>query len=292
MFHGLRLCFSREYSDEEKDEVRSEYDLNDWKEKTLDQWKLINTLSLKRFGDRPLAEQAALAVMERLLENDGLRVKSYGGKAPFAAYIGAISWRLLEDFSRSKFGRRRPPQWIRNLGGIWLQLYRLLCLERIEIREAVELIDQAEAAASTADIDAAAWRIRQEVVDCGSHQALEVEEGPAYGASPSGSDQVAQVENEQKEELFRLLFSVLTDTGDELVEADLGKLSGVSMALKPEEKLMLKLIYQDDVGVSRAAAMLGYNRDQMNGRLRRLLDRIRARFEQADLHRELIELLR
>ena len=271
---------------------RVEHDLNDWKEKTLDQWKLINTLSQKRFGDRPLAEEAALAVMERLLENDGKRVRSYEGKAPFAAYIGAISWRLLEDFSRKKFGRRRPPLWIRNLGGIWLKLYRLLCLERVDITEAVEIIDQAQTRTATKDIDTAAWRIRQEVVDCGSHQGLEVGEEFVDGANPSGPDQVHQVEKEQTEGLFRLLFSVLTDSGDELVEDNLDRLCEVSIELKPEEKLMLKLVYQDEVGVGRAAKMLGYNRDQMNGRLRRLLIRIREHFEQAGLSRELLELLR
>ena len=271
---------------------RTEHNLNDWKEKTLDQWKLINALSKKRFGDRPLAEEAALAVMERLLENDGKRVRGYEGKAPFAAYIGAISWRLLEDFSRQKFGRRRPPLWIRNLGGIWLKLYRLLCLERVEITDAVEIIDQAETRTAAKDIDTAAWRIRQEVVDCGSHQGLEVDEGFADGTNRTGPNQAEQVEKEDTEELFRLLFSVLTDTGGEVVETNLDRLCGVSIELKPEEKLMLKLLYQDDVGISRAAKMLGYNRDQMNGRLRRLLIRIREHFEQAGLGRELLELLR
>ncbi len=265
--------------------------MNDWKEKTLDQWTLINKLSQKRFGDRPLAEEAALVVMDKLLENDGRRVRSYEGKAPFPAFVGSLSWRMLEDFSRKRFGRKRPPLWIRNLGGMWLKLYRLLCLERFEIAEAVAITGQAEVRTPAKDIDTAAWRIRQEVVDCGSHQGLEVDEELADGANQSGSNQVEQLEEEEREGLFRLVFSVLTDVDDERVVADLDKLCGVSIVLKPEEKLMLKLIYQDEVGVSSAAKMLGYNRDQLNGRLRRLLTRIRDHFERAGLGRDIMELL-
>jgi RNA polymerase sigma factor (sigma-70 family) len=266
------------------------------KEQIMEHWALLNRLAARRFGDRPLAEEAALYVMNQLLENDGQRLRSYSGRSSYTAFVASVSWRLLEDFSRKRFGRRRAPLWIRNLGGVWLRLYSMLCLERLDISEAVAVVTQSTTHSPDTDPEEAAWIIRQQVIDCGGHQGLEVafdEERPA-GEDVSGGnngEQVYEVESRERKELFRMLFSILTATPDESVEQNLKLLCTLQVDLLPEEKLLLKLCYQDGLSVTRAGEMLGYNKHQVHGRLRRLLERLRHEFQQAGLAREIVELL-
>jgi DNA-directed RNA polymerase specialized sigma24 family protein len=88
------------------------------------------------------------------------------------------------------------------------------------------------------------------------------------------------------------VFRLLTDTPEETVEENLGALCGLKIQLSPEEKLLLKLCYHDTLSVTRAGAMLGLNRHQAHGRMRRLLARLRADFQSSGLSRDILELLR
>lgn len=269
--------------------------LSDMKQRVVDNWEMINSLSRKRFGETPLAEEAALFAMNCLVDGDGRRLQGYGGKAPFAAFLASVTWRLLEDFSRKRYGRRRPPQWIQNLGGIWLRLFMLLCFERVSIEEAVQIAGQERTSSHGEEPEDVAWKIREQVTDCGSHQGFEVSlDGGERETAHSAEAAAPPVSAEEKErkELFTRIFTALTDVDQGVVEKNLAALSSLSITLDPEEKLLLRLCYREGLNVARAGRMLGLNRHQAHGRLRRLLARIRKELEQAGLDRELIELLR
>ncbi|SHO42852.1 sigma factor-like helix-turn-helix DNA-binding protein [Desulfopila aestuarii] len=267
-----------------------------WKEKILANWELINRLARRRFGNSPLAEEAALRVLDQLMEKDADRLQSYTGKGEPAAFLAAVSWRLLEDFARSRFGRRRPPRWIRHLGGFWENLYTLLCLERVDIMEAIAMVSQRETAVFNAEVEEAAWAIRQQVRDCGAHQGLEVqfdeEETSAAKSSGGAGAQVEFLEMKEKKELFAELFSALTALSEDRIEENAGRLSLLNIRLSTEERLLLRLCFCDDLPIARAGEMLGLNRHQVNGRLRRLLGRLRSELTAVGLDRELQELLR
>ena len=86
-------------------------------------WDLLGRLARKRFPDVSLADEALNFVQDRLQAGDWSRIRAFRGKSSFATYIGHVANRLLEDFSRSKFGRSRPPGWIVALGAFWEQVY-------------------------------------------------------------------------------------------------------------------------------------------------------------------------
>ena len=116
-----------------------------WQQRVLEHWELINRLAGRRFPGSALAEEAALFVLNRLAADDWRRLRAFTGESTLATYIAALSFRLLEDFARARFGRSTPPLWVRRLGGIWLTLFRLLCLERFTPDEAVALVHQQQA---------------------------------------------------------------------------------------------------------------------------------------------------
>ena len=111
--------------------------MNSWREQALAHWEMINRMAGRRFVQAELAEEAALYVMDGLAQDDWSRLRAFTGRSTLATYIGALTLRLLEDFARTRFGRVKPPLWIRRLGGIWMTLFRLLCLERFSPDEAV-----------------------------------------------------------------------------------------------------------------------------------------------------------
>ncbi len=261
------------------------------KDKVLAEWELINRVSKKRFGETVLAEEAALAVMDGLQAEDWRRVRAYSGKASFSSFIATLAIRLVEDFARSRFGRVRPPAWLNHLGNMWKKLFTFLCLERLLPGEAVERIHQGGVTFSREEIEDAAYEILQRIPHCGSAQGFETEyqEGDAAKEKVEQTAQSATVAEEQQTDmLFTVLFcSILGVEKPKRFEAFVCKFDDLQIQLKEEERLLLKLRFQDSLGVSAAGKMLGWNRFQTHGRLRRLLDKLRIEFDRVGLTDEL-----
>ncbi len=137
----------------------------------------------RRFVQAELAEEAALYVMDGLAQDDWSRLRTFTGRSTLATYIGTLTLRLLEDFARTRFGRVKPPLWICRLGGIWMTLFRLLCLERFSPDEAVALIGNRQPGQIEA-AEEAAYRILGELPSCGEHQGEQ--RGIQRGNSASG----------------------------------------------------------------------------------------------------------
>jgi DNA-directed RNA polymerase specialized sigma24 family protein len=264
-----------------------------WKKKALAHWDLINRLAVRRFGTVPLAEEAALFVMDSLAADSWKRLQAHSGKGSFKSYLASLSWRLLEDFSRKRFGRVRPPLWIKKLGGIWSLLFSLLCLERFSVSDAVESVSCRYPANEKSGIEDAALSLLGRIPQCGKNQGLEssLEEKEVAGDLKECPEQL--LENDEQAYLFASLFNqLLGEECDIKVPERFSLLLTDGIALSPEEKILLKLLYQDNMGVARTGTMLGLNRDQVNGRVRRLLARLRKDFQNMGLEKELLVLLR
>ncbi len=263
----------------------------EWKEKSMAHWELINSLALRRFSAQPLAEEAALFVMDSLAADSWQRVRKFSGKGTFRSFIASLSYRLLEDFSRKRFGRLRSPLWVKKLGGIWSLLFQFLCMQRLPLADAVESVATRCAAEEVVDVEEAALTLLSRIPQCGSHQGLEVGLQDDTVSENPRPDQV--LEKEEQAHLFAVLFAQLAKGKEESsVSQPFAALLDDGVTITAGERLLLKLLYQDNMGVKRAAVLLGLNRDQVNGRLRRLLARLRQDFQRAGLAEEILELLR
>ncbi len=264
--------------------------MTDWKEKTLAYWQTINRMAMRRFGEGSLAEEAALAVIDGLRADDWQRLRRYDGKAAFATFVRTITARLLEDFARKRFGRVRPPLWVKTFGGIWAKLFTALCLERLSVAEAVEIVLQRQVGVGKSEIESAAYQLLARIPDCGTHRGLEVayeeENGSDMRHGDPGTD--CPIEERQKKELIEAVFELVLGV-NECVTSDalLRKINQVEISLSPEEKLLLKLCYQDGLGVAQAGELLGLTRFQAHGKKRRLMARLKVEFERTGLADEL-----
>ena len=71
----------------------------------------------------------------------------------------------------------------------------------------------------------------------------------------------------------------------------LARVVAANIELAPRERLLLQLCFRDGVAVTEAGRMLGWNRFQVHGRLRRLLERLRRELARVGLEEELRLLL-
>ncbi|HKJ64192.1 MAG TPA: hypothetical protein VJ969_02240, partial [Desulfopila sp.] len=99
-------------------------------------------------------------------------MRAFNGRSSFATFLRSLTFRLLEDFSRRKFGRVQAPLWIRRLGGIWLLAYTLVCLERLSLADATQRCAQMPASPSASAIENICLQIKTRISGCGSHQRL------------------------------------------------------------------------------------------------------------------------
>lgn len=264
--------------------------MNPWQEQATAHWELINQLAGRRFPQREIAEEAALFVMDGLSHDDWRRLRSFGERSSWSTYIAALTLRLLEDFSRHRFGRMQPPLWVRRLGGIWITLFRLLCLERYSPSEAAQMIgDRYPGQVQTAE--EAAYRLLGEIPSCGEHRGEQTELDESTTPATNEEDcsvQELHLEQEERSRMLAALGRILFDgDGGEAAPRLMQRLANSRLNLEAKERLLLKLCYRDGVGVAEAGRMLGWNRHQVHGRLRRLLARLRQQVAEAGVEEEL-----
>ena len=268
----------------------------DYKAEAHAHWDFINKIAKRRFPKSEIAEEAALSVIDALAKNDWAALKKYRGEADFAAFLRAVAVAELENFARARFGRRRPPLWVRRLGGMWEKLYTALCRERAPFAEATEFVRVSIGRAVAAEVEAAAWQLLARIPDCG----MVVEEVPLDDASelavaaPSSPDRDS--ERRERETALATVFQLLVggaphgDKPDGLDRLQ-GALRTMNIRVSSEERLFLKMCYQDGLPVAKAGRLLGMGRFQAAARMRRLLERLRREFERAGLYREILLLL-
>lgn len=98
----------------------------------------LDKLSIKRFGDGGLAEEASAYVIDKLSSDDWGSLSTFKGQCKPESYLHTVTGNYLEEFSRQRFGRPRPPEWLKRQGELWVQVWKLVCLERQLIQSVVD----------------------------------------------------------------------------------------------------------------------------------------------------------
>jgi DNA-directed RNA polymerase specialized sigma24 family protein len=184
---------------------------------------------------------------------------------------------------------------VKTLGGIWTRLFSALCLERLKVSEAVEVVFQRQDSVEKRQIEEAAYTLLGRIPDCGGGRGYEVayeeshQEGPVSDSPPRGEP---VEEDERRRMLHYLLQIVLGEEEREISEDGMEKLGLLHIELQPLDRMLLKLCFQEEMGVAEAGRMLGQTRFQAHGRMRRIMRRIRGEFERIGIDRELLLFLR
>ncbi len=238
-------------------------------------------------------DEAVNFVLDQLQQDDWRRVRAYQGVAKFETFLTTVVQRLLEDFATRKFGKCRIPTEVAAGGPLWVVVFRRMCVERLSLAETIErVVAEAPQGRDPALVEEVARKIRGLYPHCGApnglalitttddYQALNCSED--YVEEGWRHDPKAGLMAREHEALLQALRAILLDTepgGTDPVPGgegeDLRMQLGDRLDLSSEERLLLKMVYQDGLKVTAAGEMLGWGPHRTHGKLRRLLARIR-----------------
>lgn len=273
----------------------------DWGQLFLQpQWLTrIDKLAERRFGAGGLAEEASSYVLEALSADNWSRCQQFKGNSRPETYIYTLANNALEEFSRRRFGRMRPPEWLKREGPTWVELWKRLCMER-QLDDTV--LDSFSASGRELAIVREMVRtIKARMPWCGSsaqeipviyydnHQDEEV----SAADNLAWDDDAAERARQSSYEILVLALSYLLDTPqnsseraalEQNAEDKIAQLAPVfdqlsaTIALSDEERLVLSMVYRDGMKKNQVAAALGLHVHQPGRILTRVFDRIASAF--------------
>lgn len=259
-------------------------------------WELVNSLASKRFREEHLVLESVNFVLERLRENNWDRVRKHSGRGQIKAYLSRVIQRLLHDFARKKFGRKQQPKWLDAQPPFWKRVHRLLCIERFSIRDVMHMIgEEVPGGRTDTSLREAITVIRTRDRDCGRSLTTTENVSLEDVAEPAAKATI-DIEPVRHSKLVEMVYHHLTDQDSDLPEAqpvaEGAHALCADLTLAPEERLLLRMIFEDGMKVTEAGRTLGLSTHAVHGRLRRLLARIKAAIERsgvADALRDALE---
>ncbi len=250
-------------------------------------------LTLKRFVDSQLADEAYNHAFEKISDDEWALLKKYKGGASQGGFMVTVFSNLLEDFARARFGRKRPPTWIDRLGPIWKRIFQMLCLDRLNPLEIEHRLQQESIQAS--DVQDAVTLIRAKISDCGGGNMLQSqwsEEDQSAQASFSSSEYGSAIDKQIQTRMVTVLVQYLEEMFDDIEPstrhlADFKALSA-RIALSDDERMLLRVVYLDGTTVPKAAALLNIREHTLRRRLKAVLSRIRVCLEDAGIDYDMV----
>jgi RNA polymerase sigma factor (sigma-70 family) len=186
----------------------------------------------------------------RIIDSDYAVFRKFGGRSSIPTYLGVVLTNLFHDYRNSVWGRWRPSAAALRAGPIGVRLEELLYRDGFSLREAIEVLHSAGVELNDLEIGRLANTLPARQPS--SEVSLDALEGTAgevddrQRAAPTDDD-------------FRVLRSALDE-------------------LPPEDQVIVRMRFWDDIAVADIARGLGldqkplYRRiDAIEGRLRALL---------------------
>jgi len=245
-----------------------------YKTRFFESYDDIRGIAKKQFPNAPVDAEAAFNyVLDEIDKNNWERLATCK-EDKFDACLYKIVKNLLVDYSRKIKGRYRPPKWITQKGGLWIEIHRLLYLKKLsenEIREKIE-------------------NVLSEIL---SHDDRGGYEG---GEEPYTSD----YENIEKFSILQLVSKIVY--GDEAHDEDtnyifqsakeiIEKFRSI-LELNTKERLFLKMIYQEGVKIYEAGEIVfDLTERKSHEKLKKLRNYILTKMKQSQLENELKHLI-
>ncbi len=229
----------------------------------------------RRFGDSPDAEAAYNYAIDTLSENDWARLREkYRGTGSAEGFMTISFLNLLEEYGVRKYGRPRPPAWVQRLGEPWTRIFELLCLRREAPERIVDLLLQ-QGHEDPPALHQAIRQVRGRIPTCGQRlgeeSAGETTPEPIHTATP-----VQDMDNAEVGHLLGALLGLAESASTEALTASARQAAGdAALQLSPKERLLLRLVYEENCSIPQAAHQLQMNERTARRTHTRLLGRLR-----------------
>ncbi|MFV2061232.1 MAG: hypothetical protein ACC653_11165 [Gammaproteobacteria bacterium] len=265
----------------------------------------LDSLAIKRFGNGGLAEEASTYVVEQLSADQWKCLGSFKGHCKPESYLHTVTSNYLEEFSRQRFGRPRPPEWLKRQGSLWIQIWKMVCLERQLVQSVIDQLNS-KFIREKSVIKNAITTIKARLPWCGSLSHRETSESPSTDDNYNPADIITTLDTPEHAmtetaytETLLIISSIMnekpiekmfgesaTDLAANYVSLNRSKFDQVQkkLNLTDEEKILLRMIFQDGMKKTIIAKSLGM-KEHLPGRiLKQVLARITKVFNELNIN--------
>ncbi len=193
----------------------------------------------------------------RLLDNDRAILRKFAGRSSLRTFLVTVVERLYLDWRNHEWGKWRPSSEARRLGGVAIELERLVGRDGWPFEQAVESLVSRGVALDAAECERAWARLPR-------HPRRQRVDEDVLATVPAAGPSVDPVEEDDARSRSRRLVAALERAVAGLAEAD---------------QTILRLRYWSGIKVSRIAPVVGDEPKALYRRFERLWDALRERLE-------------
>ena len=210
-------------------------------------------------------EDFASIVKLKLIEDDYAVIRKFGGRSSFRTYLTIVVQRFLLDQRVREWGRWRPSAEARRLGGLAVTLERLLHRDGLTFDEACVVMAACASGPSRSALETLVVRLPAR-----RHR-------PVHSGEPKEDDATLDASVVERP-AFQRERERIADRAVRVLEEAISR-------LEAEERLILRLRYQEELTTVEVARSLGTTRRKLQKRIRHLLDALRSALEARGLDR-------
>ncbi len=201
----------------------------------------------------------------KLIEEDYAVIRKFGGRSSFRTYLTIVIQRFLLDQRVREWGKWRPSAEAKRLGVLAVTLERLLHRDGLSFDEACEALSGRPPRPSRSLLETLVGRLPEQRLRRVHAGALR-EADATLDASAVERPAIQRDRERIADRAARVLEEAIS-------------------GLEAEDRLILRLRFQEELTTVDVARSLGTSRRKLHKRIRRLLDELRAALEERGLDR-------
>jgi RNA polymerase sigma factor (sigma-70 family) len=221
--------------------------------------RIIAIIARRHALSRSDAEEFGAWARARLVDGEYAILRKFAGRSSLATYLSVVLTNSFHDYRNSVWGRWRPSAAATRLGPIGIRLEELLYRDGHTLREAAGVLHSAGSGLSETDIARLAAKIpqRQAATEVGLEKVDEAALG--FETAAAGSDETAAV---------------------------VAALREVVEQLPPDERVITRMRFWDDISVADIARALCIEQKPLYRKLDSIQTRLRSWLEARGIDRE------
>ncbi len=228
-----------------------------------DTLRQIETISRRHFSDENELNESYLFIIDSLKEEDYKRLRAFTGKSRTATYLHTLINRLAIDFRRRKYGRRRYPKMVSDLGEWAEAVYKYVCWQKFSFDDAFDFLRVEGLFKDTYD----AYLKRIEPL-----RQAPCPENPKFVSTDDITMGTLGPDTENNP-----LDALIDKLDREKKAVALKMVQQVIQELSREDQLLVRLVYGSDLSVAKAAAAVSMEPQKARKRLKKMLLMFRER---------------
>ncbi len=226
---------------------------------------LIERISMKRFSEDHLAHECYSYILSQLEKDDCNRIRKFRGESKLTTFLHTVINKLAIDFVRHKFGRKRFPKPVSNLGTFAEHVFDLVCWKEFSYEEAFAIIScNGGFPGSYQDFLRKTDPIRD--IPCNKKEKEKTFSGFDIDAV---SLEDAEVDEANPLELL------LENLEDEKRIRAVRVLKAEIQSLSEEDRILFKLRFESDLSYEKASKVLGISVAKVKRRLNKMMIRLK-----------------